>query len=313
MGHIYRSLNLADELKSKNKILFLTREKISYQIFKKNYKTYFVKKSDINGEKLLIKNLNPNLIIIDKLKERNSTISNVSKICKNIILIDYTKKNIDRKFYGITMLYPHTGFSTQKNISLKYAMINKNFSKNRISKINPTVKKIIILQGGSDTHCFTPKIIDSFNKVDSNFEITVVLGRSFSCSKKLNKSITNSKHKIKILKDVPTLSPILKKFDLALTAGGMTLLELACVGVPCLIICGEKFEIETANLLEKNNFGINLGFGKNLSLTKIAKNIESISVNLTQRKKMRISGQMIIDGEGITRVKDLINSYHFQT
>ena len=73
--------------------------------------------------------------------------------------------------------------------------------------------------------------------------------------------------------------------DLALTAGGITLLELACVGVPCLIICGKKFEIETANLLEKNNFGINLGFGKNLSLTKIAKNIDQFQKISHKEKK----------------------------
>jgi len=312
MGHIYRSINLANELKSKNEISFLTREQLSYQIFKKKYKSFFVKKSDINREKAIIKKINPNLVIIDKLKERNSTISNIYRICRNILLIDYTKKNTCSDFYGITILYPFTGFSSQKKVDLKYAIINRNFFKNRISKINPIVKKIIVLQGGADTHCFTPKIIDSFNKVNLNFEITVVLGRSFNCWKKLNRSISNSKQKIKILSDLPTLSPILKKFDLAITAGGMTLLELAYVGVPSLIICGEKFEVETANLLEKNNFGKNLGFGKNLSTTKIAKNIELISQNLTQRKKMKLNGQKIIDGNGVIRVKDLIKSYNFK-
>ena len=312
MGHIYRSLNLANELKNKNKILFLTREKLSYKIFNKKYKTFFVKKEDRDKENVLIKKINPDLIIIDKLKERNTTFNNISKICKNILLIDYTKNNIQKSFHGITMLYPNTGYSTQKNNNLKYSMINKNFSKNRISKINQTVKKIIVLQGGSDTHCFTPKIIDSLNKVELNFEITVVLGESFNCWKKLNKSIDNSKQKIKILNNVPTLAPIFKKFDLAVTAGGMTLLELACVGLPCLIICGEKFEIETANLLEKNNFGKNLGFGEKLSSRKITKNIELISKNFKQRQMMKVNGQKIVDAKGITRVVDIINSYNFE-
>jgi len=312
MGHIYRSLNLANELKNKNKILFLTREKLSYKIFNKKYKTFFVKKENRDKENVLIKKINPDLIIIDKLKERNETLKNISKICKNILLIDYIKKNVQKDFHGITMLYPDTGFSTQKNNNLKYAIINRNFSKNRISKINQNVKKIIILQGGSDTHCFTPKIIDSFNKVDVNFQITVVLGGSFNCWKKLNTSIKNSNQKIKILNDVSTLSSIFKKFDLAVTAGGMTLLELACVGLPCLIICGEKFEVETANLLEKNNFGKNLGFGEKLSSRKIAKNIELISKNFKQRQKMKLYGQKLVDGKGIIRVIDLINSYNFK-
>ena len=71
MGHIYRSLNLANELKNKNKILFLTREKLSYKIFNKKYKTFFVKKEDRSKENFLIRKINPDLIIVDKLKERN--------------------------------------------------------------------------------------------------------------------------------------------------------------------------------------------------------------------------------------------------
>ena len=311
MGHIYRSLNLANELQKNNKIIFVTREKLSAKIFKKKYKTFFVNKNDITKEKNIISKFDPDLIIIDKLKERNSTISNIRSICNNLLFIDYTKKNIENTFYGITMLYPITGFSSEKYLTLKYSILNKKFSENRVSKIKPIVKKIIILQGGSDTYCFTPKIIDSFNSIPEKFDIAVVVGKSFKCWEKLEKSIKNSKQKISLLNDVPSLAPILKNYDLAITAGGMTLLELACVGVPSLVVCGEKFEIETANLLQKNNFGINLGFGKNLSKKKISRNIEFLKNNYTLRKKMNTHGQKLIDGKGVIRVKEFIYSHNF--
>lgn len=68
MGHIYRSLTLANELKKENEIAFLTREKLSSQIFKKKYKTFFVSINNFIKEKNIIKNFEPDLVIIDKLK-----------------------------------------------------------------------------------------------------------------------------------------------------------------------------------------------------------------------------------------------------
>ena len=35
MGHVYRSINLANELKNDYEIIFITREKISFKFFKK--------------------------------------------------------------------------------------------------------------------------------------------------------------------------------------------------------------------------------------------------------------------------------------
>ena len=152
-------------------------------------------------------------------------------------------KNIRNKFHGVTILYPETGFSSQNENNFKYAIINKEFSKNTTTKTEKIVKKIIVLQGGSDTYCFTPKIIDSFNLIKKDLEISVIIGESFNCWKKLEQSISKSNKKINVLHNVKNLSKILKKYDLAITAGGMTSLELACVGIPSIIICGEKFEI----------------------------------------------------------------------
>ena len=120
MGHIYRSLNLANELQKKNEIVFLTREKLSSKIFKKYYKTFFIDKNNITKEKNIIKLFFPDLVIIDKLKERKITISNIQSICKNILFIDYRKKNISKNFHGITMLYPTSAFSSEKNSKMKY-------------------------------------------------------------------------------------------------------------------------------------------------------------------------------------------------
>ena len=51
MGHVYRSINLANELKNDYEIIFITREKISFKFFKKYFKCFFIDRKDITKEK----------------------------------------------------------------------------------------------------------------------------------------------------------------------------------------------------------------------------------------------------------------------
>ena len=98
---------------------------------------------------------------------------------------------------------------------------------------------------------------------------------------------------------------LLKKADLAITAAGNTLLELANLGIPSLVICAERFENETAHHMETLGFGKNLGFGGDLSIEKITLEIRKIIQNYKFRKKMNLLGPRIIDGNGIKRVEKI--------
>ena len=93
---------------------------------------------------------------------------------------------------------------------------------------------------------------------------------------------------------------------MAITGGGMSSLELCCLGIPSIIICGESFENETASLLAKKGFGINLGYNKKISKEKIAVVSKELMMNYEQRKKMNKMGQKLIDGNGTKRVSSII-------
>ena len=96
------------------------------------------------------------------------------------------------------------------------------------------------------------------------------------------------------------------KNDIAITGGGMTSLELCNLGIPSIILCGEEFENETSSLLEKNGFGINLGYKKKISKKEIALTVKKLMSNYQQRKNMNKIGKKLIDNEGIKRVTDIV-------
>ena len=306
LGHIYRSLNLAKELKKSNfKIIFLTKSKILQKIIPKNFT---IKKIGNNKKDLqnFLNKFNPKIVIIDKLKENLNELEILN--AKSLVIgIDYTAKNKKNIKFGINMLYQKSGIHGKNSFSgFDLTILSDSIKKKKPIKILRKVKKILVIQGGSDTPCNTSKIIDSLNKIDNDIQITVILGASFKGWKKLHESIKNSIHHVNLFHNIKNIGEVMRKNDMCITGGGMTSLELCHLGIPSIIICGAPFENETASLLQKKGFGINLGYKKNISKEKIFLTVKELMMNYEQRKAMNKIGQRLIDGNGAKRVSKII-------
>lgn len=205
-------------------------------------------------------------------------------------------------------MFPISGIKNNKsNSSLKYTILKKSFSKSQPIKIRKKIKSILILQGGADTRCFIPIIIESLNKVKEDFSITAVLGPSFTGWNELKKIQNKNRKSLKTLQSVKNMSTVMSNHDIAITGGGMSLIELSRLGVPSIIVCGEPFENETASTMESNGFGINLGFRSNPSKTGIAEATSKLINNYPLRRKMNRLGRKLVDGNGLERVTRMIS------
>lgn len=304
LGHVYRTLNLAKELKN-NRIIFLTKSTVLKKIIPKKFivKKIGNKKNDLKN---ILENINPKIIIIDKLKENSDEIKILRKKSK-ILAIDYRGKNKKMINFGINMLYQKSGIQGKNSFSgFNLTILSESIRRRNPIKILKKVRKILVIQGGSDTPCNTPKIIESLNEIDENIQIDVIIGASFECWKKLEKAINNSIHHVKLFHNSKDIGKIMEKNDMAITGGGMTSLELCSLGIPSIIICGASFENETASLLATNGFGINLGYTKKISKEKIAVISKELMMNYEERRKMNKIGQKLIDGNGTKRVSNIV-------
>jgi spore coat polysaccharide biosynthesis predicted glycosyltransferase SpsG len=306
LGHAFRQFNLGKELKKEHfKIFYRTHDKIVKDILSSISNCQYIKKN-LSLEKKFIDEINPDLIIIDKLEEKKTFLKMLNKTRKKILAIDYIGLNKNLIENGINILYPKSGIKKALT-GFDFAILNKQFKKTKRKLIKKNVDSILILQGGADTYCLLPKIITNLNDIDKKFKITVVVGHSFDCWDSLNKSVKNSPHKIQIKKNVIDMSTLMNKHDLAISAAGMTLLELAFLGIPTVIVCAEKFEEETARLLQRRGFGLNLGFSKNPNKTKLQKSLMILNDSYQLRHKMSLNGKRIVDNSGTKMIVKHIN------
>ena len=172
MGHVYRSLNLGIELKSRgHKIIFLTKNLVVKKILSKNFECKLLPKNPKAEQKLLLK-LNADITIIDKLKEKASNIKIFKRNCRNVIALDYTGDNKDILPFGINILYQKSGISNKKSVSgFEYAILNKVFKRTKPIHVKKKITSLLIVQGGSDTRCFIPKIIEILNNLKEELKV----------------------------------------------------------------------------------------------------------------------------------------------
>lgn len=170
--------------------------------------------------------------------------------------------------------------------------------------IAETVRKIFISLGGSDPTGLTVDAIDALEALAlTDTTIKVAVGACFSNDLKstLARMAKDSTPAVELCAtaDVPNL---LLWADLAITAIGLTRYEAALAGTPS--ICLTRDDLKKYN----NDPFIQAGTSKHLSIPDdthqdyLAKGINDILGDYTQRRDMSTTGRRLIDGRGAERI-----------
>ena len=313
-GHFFRCLSLAEELtKKKRKIIFITSSKNIKKYIKKNMAFLVLKgKNELERIKECKKlSLKIKFWIFDLPKVNRKYSFHLRKY-NSAIIDDLGNMDVYSKFLfngGIVKKFQKYNYNKNKTklfLGPTYMILRKKFYENRNSKKNPKIqiKKILLTFGGNDDKDLTSTIVSLINT--QKYEITVLLGPTYKFTKKIQQISISSKN-IKIISNSKDTSTLFQKFDLVITTPGITVYELACLGIPTILISINEIQHEVAKAFQRIKFGKNFGFWQN-NILKLENMIESINDTKT-KKDMRISGQKIVDGKGVLRISEIINNF----
>ena len=101
------------------------------------------------------------------------------------------------------------------------------------------------------------------------------------------------------------MAPLLTSCDAALTCGGNTLYELACVGTPAVVFHEEAHERETARSFERLGFGVSAGSGADADCNRILAALAPFD-DPAVRQTQCDSGKRLVDGRGTARILDIV-------
>lgn len=186
-------------------------------------------------------------------------------------------------------------------LGTQYIPLRKEFWDIPVKVINKKIKKIMVTFGGDDSKNMTPKILKILNKNYPFLNKYVIIGNGFNNVEKIEK-IKCDRTELIYYPNAEIMKNIMLESDIAISAGGQTLNELARVGTPTIAISVADNQHNHVNYWKNKGFIESVGSAddKDLSDNLLQK------LNILQNENIRLKkskiGKKYVDGYGSIRI-----------
>lgn len=170
------------------------------------------------------------------------------------------------------------------------------------------VKRVLMGFGGTDTHGVTETVLAGLNGVlKESLDVTVILGPGTEETSDLLKAVANSSHHVVTKRGVANLFAEFHANDLVFCGGGVTLYELATLGIPCLAVACEPHEEKNIAYWQGEGSALRAGFRKALR-SDFTNMVSDLLVDPVRRQVMSEAGRKVMAGSGLQRVLGIFES-----
>lgn len=281
MGHVYRTLAVAQELARHELVIVLSKDQELGQEFFAEYP--FRVELVANDDEFVnfVRGNNTDLVILDRLNNGEKIVSDLQTTAKVVTFEDLGEGAAIADLL-ISDLYLNPAVSADHQLAgVENAILAPTFeSLPRKASIEPSVENILLLFGGTDPSNLAVKSLDALEAIGFSGVVTVVRGLGAE-------PIDLSKYSLKLnpLANVKNMPAVMVQADLALSSAGRTITELACLGVPTICMAQNAKELTHAHTTEANGVKM-LGLGNDVSSEKLASEIQSLIADFSKRKTL---------------------------
>ena len=177
----------------------------------------------------------------------------------------------------------------------------------------PQARRILLTMGGCDEANWTLKAVEALGEMTnsngklSRILVDVVLGAGYRHDESKLQAMQSKQLVLRIHNNVGRMSALMKKVDMAISAGGSTCYELANCGVPTIAIpLAENQKPVVAELVARGTLrGV-----ESTDPQELKQQTESLITDQQARREMALAGQRLIDGLGANRIaRRLVGAY----
>ncbi len=262
LGHIYRCLVLAHNLIGHDvKFVLSNKSDIGIKIIEESNFDYVVIKDDYDiGE--LVKKFNCDIIINDILDTKKKYI----KYCKSlgVRVVNFEDLGDGAKYADavINDLYDKKNDYRNHYWGSDYYCVRDEFLLARPAEFKRYVEEVLIIFGGTDPCNLTRRLLEVISSIQNYNKIhyTIILGMGFRYVDELVEKVNKLDLNVEIVRDVKLMTEYMCEADIAISSQGRTMLELACMAVPTILLAQNKREQHHEFGCLQNGF-INLGLG----------------------------------------------------
>lgn len=170
--------------------------------------------------------------------------------------------------------------------------------------------RVLVTMGGADAAGLTVKVARALRRnrllTRQLEEVEFTCGPAFPHRARLEKVLESAPWPYQIHVGLPNLLDCYRRCDVAIVAGGLTMYEVCCVGIPSLAVCQPiDHQVELAERL-KNEWAIwSVGYGREATEAQIAYAVMGIARE-RHRRRLAARGPELVDGRGAERVAEAL-------
>lgn len=208
---------------------------------------------------------------------------------------------LNQNIHAQENLYDNREPYTKLLLGPTYVLLRREFWpwRGRVHNIAPQANHILITMGGSDPDNVTEGILHSITPIltDKGVHVKALVGGSNPHLESLMLFADSVPDQLEILQNVHDMPALMAWADIAISAGGSTLWELALLGVPtCAYIIAENQRSSVETLAQVNAIVI-LSPDSNTAAT-----ISTLRTDQFARAELSAKSQGKVDGYGVERV-----------
>ncbi len=277
--------------------------------------------ADANQLMREIRRLKPAAVFVD---DANASSDYLAEIAATGVLLGAVDHSATMHFPTSVVINPQLGPSrdsyehdldTQLLLGHRYAMVRPEIRRQRpmrsqepppIATQNGTIissqYRVLLALGEDDPNLKTMELAQMLVNAPRVGKVDIIIRREHPQLDEIKAMVETHKEVMTLALEPAEIANRIIRCHFALTSGSGWSLELACVGVPQLMILQNEAHWPNAQRLEDEGAATVLGWHENVSPQTIRQGVQSLIADALDRKSMARCGRQLIDGRGPDRL-----------
>lgn len=185
-----------------------------------------------------------------------------------------------------------------------YVPLRKEFRNVSPHIVQNEVKEILITFGGEDSNNMTQKVVSALCSYPKPISLHILLGAAYRYETELHRTLSQSHIPHSVHRNVKGTLPMMSEADIAITASGTTLWELASAEIPMIIVQTADNQSKLSKYFADHQLGFVLGKYTNEALYKAMDTLYDPLI----RRGMSRACHALVDGRGAERIANILTS-----
>ncbi len=319
MGHIVRMIAIAKEIENWGaECFFITKPyEEGMELIKSNGLSMFLIDRDIEKRKKsadFIKKLlflNNCSFLIHDIKDTDFYYMKELKNA-NILTVNFDDNGSGAKLADMVfdpfVRKENTSLEKRRYYGPEYLILRDDFAADFDYEIRERVKNVFVIAGGTNAGNMLGKIVKWISEMPGSYNVIVLSGINSNIG--FSTLYSDHKHSFNIISDWEAAPKLLKKSDIAITSGGISMCEACSLGIPVIAIAQVKHELHNISIFSEENAVVGLGLIDNLDEGIFKSLFARLDKSPSLRKTLSLMAKRMVDGRGKERVVRKIMEFY---